>query len=268
MYLKHFETNFDPLILAQFPSRRLRTIVGHPTLMLYASVGQEFAIYLKLMTSLKPHHKVLDIGCGCGRIGGFLLSTVKAPGAYDGFDVVPDLIDDAQKRLGSLNPCFNFKTVDVYNKLYNPSPFAPKDSDLVFPYADANYDLTLLTSVFTHMIPAGLKNYVSQISRVTKKGGKCFCTMFLFQNMPEKAGLWELSSLKRGLKLMSAEEDSEYFKVNNRDRAEDMICYDLEYIDGIFKRNGMTRVSEPRYGCWSGNPDFVSYQDIVIYEKA
>lgn len=268
LYLKHFENDFHPLFLAQFPSRKLRTIVGHPTLMLYASVGQEFAIYLKLLCALEPYHKVLDVGCGCGRVGGFLLSTIKAPGSYDGFDVVPKLIEDASERLGKLNPQFKFKTVNIYNQLYNPSSDAPKDSEFIFPYPDNHYDLVFLTSVFTHMLPPGLKNYVGQISRVLKKGGKCFCTVFLFQNAPEKTDSWQLSQLKQGLISIPSFEDSSFFKVNNPRRPEDMMAYDLEYLDGIFKKNGMTRSSSPYFGYWSGNPDFLSYQDIVIYEKS
>lgn len=212
-YLKRYENNFDPVVLPAFPARHLRSIVGHPTLMLYASVGQEFGSYLKLLAGLKPNHKVLDVGCGCGRIAAFLVGTITAPGCYDGFDVVPELIEDARERITKLNPLFQFKLVSIYNQLYNPVPTASRDSEFVFPYPDSQYDLVFLTSVFTHLLPAGLKNYVQQIYRVTRKGGKCFATFFLRQNSPDSQNSWKLSAVKQRLVSMTSAEDSSFFSV-------------------------------------------------------
>ena len=57
-----------------------------------------------------------------------------------------------------------------------------------FPCADNSFDLVFLTSVFTHMFAGDVENYLSEISRVLKPGGKCLITWFLLDEVSRKSG--------------------------------------------------------------------------------
>src|SRR5262245_55753272 len=72
----------------QAPPRRLR-FVGDGD---FAAIGREFAGYLRTYAGLSPDHRVLDVGCGIGRIAVPLLDYLSERGSYDGFDIVPRAI--------------------------------------------------------------------------------------------------------------------------------------------------------------------------------
>ena len=70
----------DPLI----PPRRMSQYVGHGD---FAAVGQEFLALMRTHAGLAPGDRVLDVGCGIGRMARVLTTVLRPPGTYDGFDV-------------------------------------------------------------------------------------------------------------------------------------------------------------------------------------
>ena len=66
-------------------------------------------------------------------------------------------------------PNFRFHVADVYNGLYNPQGRS-QDIDYHLPFEDEEFDLVFLCSVFTHMLPDGVANYIKEIGRVLKRG--------------------------------------------------------------------------------------------------
>lgn len=79
---------------------------------------------------------------------------------------------------------FHFQHSNVYNKYYNPHGKV-RAQDFQFPFDDESLDFVFLTSVFTHMLPSDLENYLSEISRVLKTGGKCLITFFILNEESE-----------------------------------------------------------------------------------
>ena len=47
-----------------------------------------------------------------------------------------------------------------------------KASEYTFPYEDGEFDVVVLTSVFTHMLPDDVAHYLDEIARVLKPGGR------------------------------------------------------------------------------------------------
>jgi len=250
----------------RYPPTHIRRMVqDNDSVFGYGATGAQFAAYLKLLTGLKPHHNVLDIGCGGGRIASFLAHYLKAPGSFYGLDVVPELIEYSKKIVPS--PLFHFKHLNIYSKNYNPDPAAPKPEEFKLPYHDDFFDTVYLVSVFTHMIPP-IANYVKQISRVMKNNAKCLISFFLLQNNPQYLkGSWKEKHKISDLAQISDNVDKKYFRSGNVKNPEQWVIYDLDYIKSLFEENKLQLVDGPYFGHWNNYPEWLSHQDILIFKK-
>ena len=94
------------------PPRRLR-FVGDGD---FTAIGREFAGYLRTHAGLAPDHRVLDVGCGVGRIAVPLLDYLSGRGGYDGFDIVPRAIRWCERSIAPRNPRFRFVLADLRNE--------------------------------------------------------------------------------------------------------------------------------------------------------
>ncbi len=136
----------------------------------FKEIGGEFLQYFIELGELKPNGKVLDVGCGIGRMAVPLTNYLTDGGTYEGFDIVADGINWCRKEISPKYPNFHFQSADIYNKEYNPKG-KYKASEYKFPYGDESFDFVFLTSVFTHTLPNDMENYFSEIARVLKRGG-------------------------------------------------------------------------------------------------
>src|SRR5471032_1693123 len=78
------------------PPRKLIDGVGGGD---FTAVGQEFFRHFTDIGGLKPEHRVLDVGCGCGRMAVPLIPFLTGTGEYHGFDIVPAAIKWSQKHI-------------------------------------------------------------------------------------------------------------------------------------------------------------------------
>ena len=151
------------------PYKIMSEFSGSLTEQSYREIGAEFAE--KFSPHINQGDRVLEVGCGCARIAQSLSNVV-----YEGFDVSKEAIDWCK----SLNlPNLNFQWLDSYNSHYNSSG---KHGLVVFPYDDASFDFVYLTSVFTHVMPDVVLNYISEIQRVLKAGKACAATFFIIKD--------------------------------------------------------------------------------------
>jgi SAM-dependent methyltransferase len=224
----------------------------------FRRTGLEFR-NLFIAAGLKPEHRVLDVGCGIGRMATPLTDYLSPDGGYEGFDIVKSGIDWCNKNVTPRYPNFKFQHFDIHNDEYNPQGVF-RASSYKFPHDDNYFDFIFLTSVFTHMFPQDMENYLSQISRVLKKGATCFITFFLINE--EAQGLIRAGA---GTKAFLYEMDG-YF-TTTVEIPELAIAFQEPYIRELFDTLGLA-IDEPiRYGSWCGRADFLSYQDIVIATK-
>lgn len=225
----------------------------------FVTIGREFRRHFIDLAGLRPEHRVLDVGCGIGRMAIPLTEYLSPVGGYWGFDIVVKGIDWCQERITPKFPNFHFRHSDVYNKHYNPDGRV-RACDYRFPYEDAFFDFVFLTSVFTHMLPADLEHYLREIARVLKPGGKCLIT-FLLMNEESRA----LIQAKKSDFEFVHEMDG-YF-TTRPDDPEAAIAYDEEIALQFFERCGLTVEPPLRYGSWCGRKKYLSYQDIVVAGK-
>lgn len=227
----------------------------------FVAIGREFRSYFVELAGLRPEHRVLDVGCGIGRMAIPLTEHLSAEGGYWGFDIVEKGIAWCKSRITPRFPNFRFQHSDVYNRHYNPGGRVLA-RDYRFPFDDGFFDFVFLTSVFTHVLPVDLENYLREMARVLKPGGRCFATLFLLQEE-------SLALLRAGRSRMDfAIEVAPGCLTISADDPETAIAYDEARVLALLERNGLRMRPPLHYGAWCGRERHLSFQDIVIAEKA
>jgi ubiquinone/menaquinone biosynthesis C-methylase UbiE len=113
--------------------------------------------YLDLLKNyLASNKKILDVGCGQGN----LLQQIGIGQLY-GIDISKKYIDDAQKKIPN-------------------GTFVESNSD-VLPFADNFFDIVICTEFLEHV--PNPEKYVTEIYRVTKKGGLALFSTFNHWNI-------------------------------------------------------------------------------------
>jgi ubiquinone/menaquinone biosynthesis C-methylase UbiE len=236
------------------PPPKLQALVGQT----YKEVGAEFLGHLTKIAGLKPDETILDVGCGCGRMA-VPLTRYLTTGQYHGFDVPGESIDWCIQAIPKRFPNFHFKTVDLHNGVYNRKGKL-KPSEFKFPYPDAMFDVALFASVFTHLFPPDAQNYVAQLARVLKPGGRALCTFFLLNDESKP-----LIEAKKG--VLNFEYQEQGYRTIRKDMPEMGIAYEESFIRDLFAKHGL-KVEDPiHYGFWCGRAQHLSMQDILLVTK-
>jgi ubiquinone/menaquinone biosynthesis C-methylase UbiE len=225
----------------------------------YKRVGEEFLRYFIELGDLKPGEKVLDVGCGIGRMAVPLTKYLDKDGSYDGFDIVAGGINWCRRKITSKYPNFHFKIANIFNKKYNPRGSC-QASEYRFPYENESFDFVLLTSVFTHILPGDMEHYFSEIARVMRKGGRCFITFFLLNE--ESSDL-----INAGKSVYDFPYQGEGFRTIHEATPESAVSYDEKFVRYLYGKFGFT-IKEPiHFGSWCGRQNALTFQDIVIAAK-
>jgi SAM-dependent methyltransferase len=128
--------------------------------------------------------RVLDVGCGPGRLAIGIASRLGAVAEYRGLDVHLPSIRWCTRHVARLNPAFRFQHLDVKNARYNPDGTVAADGARL-PLPDAHFDVVYLYSVFSHMLADDVRGYLGELRRVTSPGGRLFLTGFLEEGVAE-----------------------------------------------------------------------------------
>lgn len=227
----------------------------------FKKTGEELLKQVIATCGMTADARVLDVGCGIGRVAVPLIRFLSDKGSYEGFDIVKQGIKWCKNNITPQYPNFTFLHVDLRNDLYNLKA-ENKAQSFQFPYGDCEFDQVILTSVFTHMMPDDLNNYLDQISRVMKPGGKCFATFFLLDNNTRS-----LTNNKHS--VVSFPYSYGYYSLMDRRVKEANIAYDKSWLfDNILLSKGLA-VEAVYDGWWSGRnkEKSLGFQDIVILAK-
>ena len=160
------------------PPPKWRSFVG------VSQIGESFTemgdnlLRACLNAGLKSGDRILDVGCGIGKLPLAILARYGPDHfQYDGFDPTYHGILWCRKRFRNY-PNFRFKWINLYHPEYNkPGQFDP--ASFRFQYPDSTFDFVVLMSVFTHMKLSEVANYLREIHRVLKPGGRVWASYFL-----------------------------------------------------------------------------------------
>jgi SAM-dependent methyltransferase len=128
---------------------------------------------------LRPEHRVLDIGSGIGNLAISLIGYLR--GGYEGVEIHTEAVAWCQRAITRRHPAFRFHRADLLSHAYNPRGRLHASS-YQFPFPDKHFDFIFLGSVFTHMLPDAIEQYLREISRLLAPGGVCVASYFLLND--------------------------------------------------------------------------------------
>jgi SAM-dependent methyltransferase len=223
-----------------WPPYSLRSFVGHAYD--FESVGRWFVEDLERLGLLGRGTRILEIGCGCGRLAQPLAIDPKLRElelSYTGMDIDRASIDWCRRHISSLNARFDFYHADCHNASYNPSGSIAASS-YRFPHPDASFDLILLTSVFTHVLPDELTHYVSEIARLLTPHGIAYASFFLYGADGESD-----QAHRHPLKFSFTHDD---YAVSLKDFPANAVAFNEVFVCKCLYGAALKLLGPPRYG--------------------
>ncbi len=200
-----------------------------------------------------PDARILDVGCGTGRLALGLKDHLGADGRYVGLDVNRKALRWARRNIGRSDPRLRFEHVDVYNGSYNRTG-SIRPADFRFPHEAGSFDLVVLYSVFTHMVTTDVRHYLDEIVRVIEPGGTCVATFYLMDSPQVMRTANETLDFSHRM--------GEFFTVDPG-VPERAIGYPEEVVGRMYEDAGMA-VASIEYGKWRTKRRAHSWQDAVI----
>lgn len=225
----------------------------------YERIGTFIATTLKNRAGLRPESDVLDVGCGTGRVA-IPLTEYLTSGSYAGIDVVRSSVDWCADTFKDF-PNFEFVYADLYSEFYNPDA-SLRSEDYNFPFADESFDVIFSASLFTHLLLPSVDNYLAEMGRVARPGGRIWNSYLLLDEVSEPFVLGPRNDGRR----MQHEIDGG--RVGYKDRPEHVVGLHKERILALHEKHGL-EVVEMQLSNWSGGRPTTNYhgQDIIIARK-
>jgi len=136
---------------------------------------------LENLAGLTRESRVLDWGCGAGRLAVGVREYFGQVADYHGVDIQPELIGWAEANLAG--PGFRFTCLDVSNERYNPDGTPERTIGAAPGFVDVLYAY----SVFSHMNDEDTASYLDLIATALSDDGRAFVTCFVEEGVPD----WE-----------------------------------------------------------------------------
>ncbi|PVE23436.1 class I SAM-dependent methyltransferase [Microvirga sp. KLBC 81] len=222
----------------------------------YRAIGLEYLGHFVRIGGLKPTHRVLDIGCGIGRMAVPLTQYLDPKtGSYEGVDPVNEGIEWCVQNITSAHPNFRFCRLDVAHELYNPGG-TMAGREVALPFAGNNFDFVTMVSVATHLPAREITAYAREVMRLLVPGGRLFLTAFLVEAD-------DLSRPTARPRFIKGEEDGTW--IADPTAPLGAIGFDNGIVQDILKSSGL-EIQRVSFGHWRGLGS-MHYQDIIIAAK-
>jgi SAM-dependent methyltransferase len=209
-----------------------------------------------MLRHLQPHHRLLDVGSGIGNLAVALLDYSR--GGYDGLEIHAEAVRWCQSAITPRAPSFRFHHADVVNQAYNPDG-REQPSTYRFTFADASFDFVFLGSVFTHLFPDAVANYLREVARVLTPGGTCVASYFLL-NEERRAAVKE----GRSFLSFTVADESRLFLLHDPAMPEAAVALDETFVRKAHESASLDIVDLRRGNWWNGGADD---QDVITARR-
>lgn len=230
-------------------------------------IAQHFMGLLIAHAELRADDRILDAGCGCGRLATGLTQHIGPTGSYVGVDIVPGLIDFCRRHISQQYPNFHFLTLLQSNTSYDHcrDGITADIAEITDAAPAASTDLCIATSLFTHLDASEAAKNLAAINHFLAPNGRAFITLFLLD-----AATWPMIRRQPAGGMT-------HFRFAHRidkrgvyvERAEEpryAVAFEFSFLADLLAAAGLY-VERVLYGAWPGRPHWVSFQDILVLRK-
>ncbi|MBE7217971.1 MAG: class I SAM-dependent methyltransferase [Caulobacteraceae bacterium] len=218
----------------------------------YRATGEGVMRLLRRHAGLTADSRVLDIGCGTGRVAAHLAEALSPQGAYTGFDVSLRAVGGCRRRFASTRPDFRFAHLDLANGEYNEAGGAA-ETTARFPVDDGTVDVAFATSVFSHMRLPAIEAYLREAERTLSSAGRLLFTAYA------------LTPLRREHSSLQA--FGACSQVLDRGSPERMIAHDESALASAISRAGLQLIHRD-LGAWARGSTYGDRQDLFVVARA
>jgi SAM-dependent methyltransferase len=145
------------------------SIVGPATREHFEHLGRQKRQTL-IDLGMTPHSRVLDVGCGTGQLSEALVEYLAGDGLYYGTDIVRAAVEFCER------------------KFQRPNFFFRQNGMTGVPVVGQQFDLILLSSVFTHMYPLEIQAMLVDLKRLLAPAGVILADVFVTPHTQTSAG--------------------------------------------------------------------------------
>jgi len=220
-------------------------------------IGQEIVGLTMATAHVRSDDRVLDVGCGLGRVAFPLSNLLGDRGTYDGFDTSADYIDWCRSALPLDPDRFRFHRFDLRSSHYNREGEISPES-FTFPWPDGTFTLAIATSLFTHLSSSATRNYLGEIARTLESNGRLFASFYVLDRDSEPLA-------KGGETLPRFTRTFDEGMIGDADDPDAAVAFHAEWLTDALAAAGLA--FDAFYpGRWRHLP-VVAHQDILIAHK-
>jgi SAM-dependent methyltransferase len=219
-----------------------------------SAIGAKWAETFETLAGLQREDRILDIGCGPGRMAIAIGERFGWTNPYLGFDTDRRAIAFCQKRITTTHPQVRFAHLDIRNGYYNSTGAIAPDQ-VEFPAEREAHSFAFATSVFTHMFRAEVQHYVAQTFAALRPGGRFLSSWFLLPPEPSAAPRFNFRIARSDGTFATA-----------RYKPERAVAYPIAMAGEIVTGAGFELVAV-HAGAWAGPAQARHSQDIMIARK-
>lgn len=224
----------------------------------FLAIGTEFLGHFIELGGLQEHERVLDIGCGIGRMAVPLTQYLNPETArYVGIDPASAGIQWCTRNIGSVYPNFRFMHLDIANALYNPDGYI-RGVEIALPFSNGAFDFAIMTSVVTHLPEEEIAPYFREISRLLELGGRLFLSAFVMAPDKVSAGTPRVVFNRAG-------QGAAWYANPQAPLA--AVAFDDGFLDEALRAAGF-EIALKRFGHWRGGTGEKHYQDFFVAVKS
>jgi SAM-dependent methyltransferase len=231
-------------------------------------IGDACLSVLELYLDINSTSRLLDFGCGIGRV---LLSILKHKlevGRIAGFDILPQVISFCNDHIARAFPQATFELIEGRNAHYDryiaaAGAIAPKSHALLQREYGSAFTGAYAFSVFTHVEMADFRSLLGLLSGLLQPGGTLFFTAFLLtplsrQSIQQRTTWFPLAET-------AAEADGDILIGNVADRLS-FIAFDQALVERMVSDAGL-EITHVERGFWAGANSTPSMQDVVVCRR-
>lgn len=219
--------------------------------------------YIIRKAHLSPNSKILDYGCGWGRLAFAASNYLNQNGLYVGIDINRYAIDTLKSSYSKYEN-FDFllyEVKDAENYIYlQEEKTSPSDSEALDVIVPAKYekafDAIYTCSVFTHMWKDAIIHILKEQAKALNYNGTCINTWLIIDQYAQYILRCGLADRQLPFQVKGAFT----YSLENP-----LLCtaYSLEDVYDMYAQAGH-QIFGIEFGSWSGRENQVIYTDIVL----